>query len=109
APRVVRYADSSSAWRRVRKNTVLQPRRGCEPMRLRCIAIADVKYGNAEGDEHVGDQSPMTSPPQQLRTHHGSAQSVCEHEQLLEPLGEFVAGDMIRVAAKGEVAPAIVW
>ena len=47
----------------------------------------------------------MTAPPEKLRTHHRGAESAGEHQQLEQPLREFLRCDVVRVPAERRMSP----
>lgn len=59
--------------------------------------------------QHVGDDSPMTSPPKQFSAHYCRPQTSGQHEEICGTFGEFFRCSMICVASKRRVGPAAVW
>lgn len=77
-------------------------------MQLAGTLIAQVKHVNAESRQHVGDDTPVTTPPEKFSTHDGGSKSTREHEELIETIGEFFGGDVIRIRSKGGMAPGLI-
>ena len=75
---------------------------------LRDARVPNVHHLGAERHEHVGDDPPMTAPPEHLGAHDHRAQPFGQHEELEQPLGELLARDVVRVAAERGMSPGVV-
>ena len=60
----------------------------------------------AERHENVGDEPAVATPPERFGTHDRRTQATGQHQQLGEPLGEFLRLDVIRVGPECRVRPA---
>ena len=69
------------------------------------LLILDMHDPGAAHHQHIGHQRAVAAPPEHFGAHHAGAPV---HRQLLQPLqanGKFTAGGVVRVTAKGGIAP----
>ena len=82
-----------------------QPSRRRESMQLVLLCIEYVNHREAEHDEHVGDETTVTAPPENLGAHHCRTLSACQHEELEQPVGEFLGRQMVGVGPECWMPP----
>jgi len=69
------------------------------------ILSVDVEGYIAGGDQVVGDDPPVTPPPQSFRTHDRAALGVAQFAQLVEPNVKVLAHGVVGVVVKALVLP----
>jgi hypothetical protein len=72
---------------------------------LRAPPVKNVNDGRTLGDENIGDDSPMTAPPQNLGAHDGGPESLRQKGELTQRCREFFAHGIVGVALKCSVTP----
>jgi hypothetical protein len=65
----------------------------------------DIFHPNSANGQRIANQRPMTSPRHRFGAHDGDLLLLCQANQFLEILLEFWRLHVIRVAAKGSIAP----
>lgn len=68
--------------------------------------IAQVNHLHPEHGQDVGDEPPVTAPPEHLGAHDDGAKAGGQHEELVETLGKFLRADMVRIGLEGGMPPA---
>src|SRR5215208_6270187 len=58
-----------------------------------------------EHDEHISDESAMTSPPEHFGTHHHRSPTAREHQQLKQAIRELLRVHVVRVRTECGVSP----
>ncbi len=67
--------------------------------------IHDMDDSRAKGNHDVGDDAPMTAPPDRLGAHDRRPEPPRDHQKCLETPGEFLAGDIVGVSSEGRMSP----
>lgn len=67
--------------------------------------IAQVDDSDAERRQDVGDEAPVTAPPQELGAHDRGPKAAREHQELIEAVGKLVGCGVIGVGAEGRMPP----
>ncbi len=74
-------------------------------MRLGGFRIPDMNDAGAQRDQHIGNDSPMTAPPEDLSAHDGGPETPGQHQELEQASGKLITVEVIRVTLEGRVAP----
>ena len=77
-------------------------------MRLSGAIVAQVNHLDAKRRENVRDETPVTTPPEEFGAHDSRAESVREHEEIVEANCEFLSGDVIGVRPERGMSPPLV-
>ena len=77
-------------------------------MRLAGTVVTQVNYLDPERGQHVGDETPVTTPPQDFGAHDRGVESAGEHEELVEAVGKLLGGNVVGICAKGGVSPRLI-
>jgi hypothetical protein len=72
-----------------------------------CV-VENVDRQNANRTEHIRDQPSMTAPPYRLGTHDGCPEAIGEVEQFEEPVGKLYGLEVVGVAPKPRIPPAVI-
>src|SRR5690349_439425 len=93
-----RYQSASSNAAGIFKRSGRPELRGARHLRLLDLTGPEnVKDGLAGGDQVVGDDPPVTPPPQSFRTHDRAALGVAQFAQLVEPNVKVLAHGVVGV------------
>src|SRR5947207_14446062 len=74
-------------------------------MRRSRTIVAQVNHLDTERGEDVCDETPVATPPEEFRTHHGGAESAREHEEVVEAERELLGADVIGIRPEGGMLP----
>jgi hypothetical protein len=74
-------------------------------MRLSSLPIPNMNHLETQGDEHIGNHAPVTTPPEDLGAHDRGPETVGRQHELDQAGGELLGVDVIGVAPKGRVPP----
>ena len=107
-----RVDPASSSWlltsseRRVRENATDEVSGRGKLMWMGDRVVAEMDDLNTQGNEDIGDEPPMTAPPEELGAHYGRPQSMGKHEQLKQSASEGLGRQVVGIAAKRWMSPA---
>src|SRR5690349_15742202 len=83
----------------------LRSRRGGHLRLLHMPCAEDVKYVLAGRKQVVGNNPPVTAPPNRFRAHDGTSPCTPELAQMREPVGKLIAECIVRIVVKTIVFP----
>src|ERR1017187_9616793 len=69
------------------------------------LRIEDMHHFDAADAEHIGDQCPVTTPPQGFRAQQRGPQATGELEERAHAVGKLRAVNMVGIASKRGIAP----